>query len=107
MSDSRDLVEARRLALGLTQFAVARELGITQPHYSKVMGGVANLPPELEERILRWLEDRPRPVSRPSEEREVLVLTRKIERNSRRLAVLLTRQGRAAPKRAVTRTRMG
>lgn len=105
MSDPRDLLEERRLDLGLTQFAVARELGITQPHYSKVMGRVANLAPELQERITRWLADRPPLHTKRKHDEELLVLTRAIERNSRRLAVLLSRQGKTGPRRQVTRTR--
>ncbi|KRE21709.1 hypothetical protein ASE66_28085 [Bosea sp. Root483D1] len=56
MSELLSEVEGRRLQVGLSQRAVARAIGISQPHYSKVVGGLANLPKELEERLVVWLQ---------------------------------------------------
>lgn len=105
MTDILDEMEERRLALGLTQFAVAQELGITQPHYSKVVGRAVPLVSDLQDRMAGWLKDRPPPPDAPRQDSEILDLTRAIERQSRRLAVLLTRKGKAAPRRRLGRTR--
>ena len=51
-------VEQCRLRNGLTQGAVAREVGISQPHYSKVVGGLVRLPDDLKHRLSAWLESR-------------------------------------------------
>ncbi|WP_394072681.1 helix-turn-helix domain-containing protein [Roseixanthobacter glucoisosaccharinicivorans] len=55
MSELLSTVEERRLQAGLSQREVARAVGITQPHYSKVVGGLASLPSELEDRLVAWL----------------------------------------------------
>jgi transcriptional regulator with XRE-family HTH domain len=55
MSELLSTIEERRLKSGLSQREVARAVGITQPHYSKVVGGLASLPKELEDRLIAWL----------------------------------------------------
>lgn len=55
MNELLSSVEERRLKAGLSQREVARAVGITQPHYSKVVGGLVSLPRELEDRLVAWL----------------------------------------------------
>lgn len=93
MSEFLDRVEQRRLDAGLTQAAAAQSLGITQPHYSKVVGGVAALTPGLEERLRIWLEkDLPvgQDLARRRDERaRIKELSRSIQRNVRELNALV------------------
>ena len=93
MDDFLDVVEQRRLEAGVTQASAARALGITQPHYSKVVGGVAALTPELEQRLRVWLaNDLPDRSDRAVSQKErarILELTRLIQRNLRELNGLL------------------
>lgn len=105
MSNILDNIEDVRLRLGLTQLAVARPLGITQPHYSKVVGRTASLPDDLAQRMLAWTQEQELPPRSEDDDREMLELTRSIERQSKRLATLLAQQGRAPAKRRVARTR--
>ena len=105
MSKILDDIEDRRLRLGLTQLAVARRLGITQPHYSKVVGRTATLPDDLAQRMRAWTKEQTVPERAREGDREMLELTRSIERQSKRLATLLAQQGRAPTKRRVGRTR--
>lgn len=100
-----DDIEDVRLRLGVTQLAVARRLGITQPHYSKVVGRTATLPDDLAQRMRAWTNEQTVPVRELEGDREMLELTRSIERQSKRLATLLAQQGRAPTKRRVERTR--
>lgn len=100
-----DDIEDIRLRLGVTQLAVARRLGITQPHYSKVVGRTATLPGDLAQRMLVWTKEQTVPAPAREGDREMLELTRSIERQSKRLATLLAQQGRAPTKRRVGRTR--
>lgn len=58
MSELLSAVEEQRLRAGLSQREVARAVGITQPHYSKVVGGLVSLPRELEDRLATWLSAR-------------------------------------------------
>lgn len=55
MTDVLRFLEAARRDAGLTQSAVARDLGMTQGHYSKVVRGIAPLPLRLGGRIEEWL----------------------------------------------------
>ncbi|MGR7997941.1 helix-turn-helix domain-containing protein [Xanthobacter dioxanivorans] len=55
MSELLSSVEERRLRAGLSQRSVARAIGISQPHYSKVVGGLVRLPKGLEDRLAAWL----------------------------------------------------
>jgi transcriptional regulator with XRE-family HTH domain len=105
MTKILDEIEDMRLRLGLTQLAVARSLGITQPHYSKVIGRTVGLSDHLALRMIAWTKDQLVPAQADEENREMLELTRSIERQSKRLATLLAQHGRAPTKRRVTRTR--
>ena len=105
MSKILDDIEDVRMRLGLTQLAVARPLGITQPHYSKVVGRAVALPDDLAQRMARWTKDQTVEEPAKNGDREMLELTRSIERQSKRLATLLAQQGRAPAKRRVARTR--
>jgi hypothetical protein len=105
MSKILDDIEDVRLRLGLTQLAVARPLGITQPHYSKVVGRAAALPDDLAQRMAQWMEDQAVGTAAKSGDREMFELTRSIERQSKRLATLLAGHGRVPAKRRVARTR--
>lgn len=58
MTDVRRLLEEERLRAGLTQRALALALGVTQPHYSKVVGGVVPLTGELAARMSAWMENK-------------------------------------------------
>ena len=55
MTDVLRFLEAARRDSGLTQSAVARDLGMTQGHYSKVVRGIAPLSLRLGGRIEKWL----------------------------------------------------
>lgn len=105
MSKILDDIEDVRMRLGLTQLAVARPLGITQPHYSKVVGRAAALPDDLAQRMVQWTKDQTFEAPTTKGDREMLELTRSIERQSKRLATLLAQHGRAPTKRRVARTR--
>jgi len=105
MSNILDDIEDARMRLGLTQLAVARPLGITQPHYSKVVGRAAALPDDLAQRMAQWTKDQAVETPVRNGDREMLELTRSIERQSKRLATLLAAHGRAPNKRRVARTR--
>lgn len=48
-------LEARRSELGLTQLAVATSLGVSQPHYSKIIGGIVPLTDRRADEIESWL----------------------------------------------------
>lgn len=92
MSASTNLlmdVERKRAEARLTQHAVARALGVSQAHYSKVVGRIVNLSPSLAERMQHWLAS-------DSSEREIVVteneieaLARSIRADARRLAQLV------------------
>jgi transcriptional regulator with XRE-family HTH domain len=105
MSNILDDIEDVRMGLGLTQSAVAGALGITQAHYSKVVSRTAALSDDLAQRMLRWTKDQGLQTPPAKGNREMLQLTRSIERQSKRLATLLAQQGRAPTKRGVARTR--
>ena len=103
-------VEDNRIANGLTQTAAAKALGISQPHYSKLAGGVVPPGPGLVERMEAWVADSGPASSKLAVDqtlitggREILELTRSIERQSRRLASLLAAAGVTAPKRPIRR----
>ena len=109
-------LEGARLRAGLTQAAVSRELAISQPHYSKVAGGVVEPGQDLTTRIRSWLATHKAPErsgfnkAQFRARAEVLRLTKSIERQSRQLAQLLSSQGMTAsrrqPKRTATRSRL-
>lgn len=105
MSKVLDDIEDIRLRLGLTQLAVAGPLGITQPHYSKVVGRAVALPDDLAQRMLAWTKEQKVEPLTEGGNREMLELTRSIERQSKRLATLLAQHGKAPTKRRVARTR--
>lgn len=56
MSEILQHLEDRRVGTGLLQRDVAAALGITQPHYSKLVGGLVTLTPQMHEKIERWLD---------------------------------------------------
>lgn len=100
MTDLLDLVEKRRLSLGRTQAAVASACGITQPHYSKVVGRLVVLTDHLEVRMQEWLEENPATAGVHEHNSEIVALSRAIVSSSRRLAGLLSGQGRTPPRRS-------
>lgn len=106
MRDLLERVEDKRLASGLSQRAVARELSISQPHYSKVVGGVAQLTPAIADAMAAWL-GKAGPVSTLPDEQasRIRALTRSIERTLRELNSLLAEGGVRGRKRGSRRTR--
>ena len=102
MSDIRALMENARLARRLTQRQVATELGISQPHYSKVMGGVVPLATALERKVVTWLDAAstvaPDIDTRTGDGR-AYALMHSIQRQIRELASLLAVPGAARPRR--------
>ena len=108
MADVKARVEDRRLELGLTQRSVASALGITQPHYSKVVGGVAALTAEMDAAMEAWLAPGagggPAPAAPALPIGRAKRLARSIERQLRQLSHLLEADGTAAVRRPVTRT---
>lgn len=106
MTDVVRLIEERRMAVGLTQRSVAKALGVSQPHYSKVIGGVVALTPRLEELMEGWLKKAPvgRQASSRHNER-IGKLTRSIERQIRELNELLVSEGFKPARRPTRRTR--
>lgn len=61
MTDSIQAADVARRRLRLRQGEVARELGITQGHYSKVLNRHAPLTHKLDQRIMEWLSSRAQP----------------------------------------------
>lgn len=103
MEDVRRRTEERRLELGLTQGSVAAALGVSQPHYSKVVGGVAALTPATAEAMEGWLQSAPSaPKSRRTGEAKRLANT--IARQLRELGRLLDDDGTMSLGRPVRRT---
>jgi transcriptional regulator with XRE-family HTH domain len=102
-------LEARRLELGLTQGAVALVLGVTQPHYSKIVGGIVPLTPNRATIVEAWLKDalrdaEPVPGSdRAVRIREIRKVTRSIQSQLRQLAKLLVAEG-GSSRRPLRRT---
>lgn len=86
-------VERRRVGAKLTQAALAASLGVTQGHYSKVVGEIVPLSPGLAERMGEWLETA-RPERRDLEDhQEISALARSIQSDARRLAQLVRNAG--------------
>lgn len=103
MTEVTQDVERRRLEVGLSQKAVAARLGISQPHYSKVVGGVVTLTDDLASLMAEWLNSNPVAVM-PSGDRRLRIreLSRSIERDLRRLNSLISEEsgsGRRSPQR--------
>lgn len=100
MKDLLDAVEERRLALGLSQKAVASRLAISQPHYSKVVGSLAALTPEMADAMRQWLKEVP-PMAASAGPRAMRIrsLTRSIRQQLRELNSLIEQGGvgRARP----------
>ena len=84
-------IERSRLERRITQDAVAQELGITQPHYSKVVRGAARLTEGMHEKMENWLEGKP-PIA-PASYDEITSVAKRIERDMARLNHLLTKAG--------------
>lgn len=101
-------VEEQRLKLGLTQRAVARALGISQPHYSKIAAGQASASPELAERAATWLgQQEPSAVLSKADASRIRELTRSIEHQLRELNKILDVLGVGNVRRVISRTRRG
>lgn len=79
-------VETVRTKRRLTQNALARQLEISQAHYSKVVGDIVPLSAKLEERLRAWLDGQ---VSEAGNRDEAETLAIAIRRDSRRLVHLL------------------
>ena len=99
MTDVRRLLEERRLGTGLTQGAVADALGITQPHYSKVVGGVVPLTGALAARMSAWIGQaaparRSRADPGGADGKRIRQLVRSISRDLRELDALLGPDGK-------------
>lgn len=106
MRDLLGRVEDRRLALGLSQRAVAERLSISQPHYSKVVGGIVQLTPTMAEAMAAWLDSAGAPrIGRNRRLSRVRALTRLIERQLRELNALLAEDGVEGGRRAPRPTR--
>lgn len=101
-----DQVEERRLDAGLSQTAVAARLGISQPHYSKVVGGVATLTGDLATLMVDWLKANPSAAVHGGDRRDqIRKLSRSLERDLRQLNSLLAVEGRGSGRRGPQRTR--
>ena len=85
-------MERARLARRFTQHAVAKQLGITQPHYSKIVRGTAALTNGMHDAMDAWLERNPAPSMQRTD--ELIRLTRRIERDVVKLNRLLTERRR-------------
>ena len=85
-------MERARLARRFTQHAVAEQLGITQPHYSKIVRG-------MHDAMDAWLNQNPSPPVQRAD--ELMRLTRRIERDVAKLNRLLAREGRRPQRRAL------
>lgn len=85
-------MELARLERRFTQDAVAKQLGISQPHYSKIVRGAVTLTHDMHEAMHTWLNRNP-PQSRPRSD-EVMRLTKRIERDVAKLNRLLAQEGR-------------
>lgn len=99
-------MEAKRLDRGLSQKAVAAALGISQPHYSKVVGGLVALTDSLGHAMHAWLTADPTAELLPrSRDDPIRDLARSISRDLRKLGELLAAEGRVPARRGVKRTR--
>lgn len=85
-------MELARLERRFTQDAVAKQLGITQPHYSKIVRGAVTLTCDMHEAMHGWLSRNP-PRSKPRSD-ELMRLTRRIERDVAKLNRLLAEDKR-------------
>ncbi|ASP29482.1 MAG TPA: XRE family transcriptional regulator [Erythrobacter sp.] len=92
-------MERARLARRFTQHAVAEQLGITQPHYSKIVRGTAALTNGMHDAIDAWLNQYPPPPVQRAD--ELMRLTRRIERDVAKLNRLLAQEGRRPQRRAL------
>lgn len=101
-SDLLEKVEQARLERRFTQSAVAETLGITQPHYSKIVRGAVTLTADMHDAMTGWLDRNP-PDPKSSSD-ELLRLTQRIERDVARLNRLLALEGRRPPKRPRSRS---
>lgn len=106
MKDVLEQVEERRIALGLSQKAVASRLAISQPHYSKVVGSLAALTPEMEDAMRQWLKGLP-PAAVLSGPRAMRIrtLTRSIRQQLRELNSLIEHEGVSSGRRPPRPTR--
>lgn len=106
MNDLLDQVEERRLALGLSQKAVASWLAISQPHYSKVVGSLAALTPEMENAMRQWLAGVPSSAVLPAPRTtRIRFLTRSIRHQLRELDILIEQEGVGPGRRLPRRSR--
>jgi len=90
----RDRLDERRRALGLTQRAVADALGVTQPHYSKMVGGIVPITDHRAAEMELWLRaTSAAPVPPGPRSARMERLARSIERQVAELARLLASEG--------------
>lgn len=93
MKDLLDQIEDRRVALGLSQKAVANRLAISQPHYSKVVGSLAVLTPEMEGAMRLLLDSMPASTVIPGPRAvRIRSLTRSIRQQLRELNILISQE---------------
>jgi transcriptional regulator with XRE-family HTH domain len=107
MKDLLGQIENRRLALGLSQGAVASRLSISQPHYSKIVRGIVPVTPAMAEALTAWLNSTGRPASTAENRRSARIqkLTRSIERQLQELNSILIEDGIVHRRRAPRQTR--
>ncbi|RZL85938.1 MAG: hypothetical protein EOP66_00180 [Sphingomonas sp.] len=106
MKDLLDQVEERRIALGLSQKTVANRLAISQPHYSKVVGSLAVLTPEMEGAMRRLLDSMPAPTVIPGPRAvRIRSLTRSIRQQLRELNILISQEAVSPGGRPARRAR--
>lgn len=86
-------VEIMRASRGLTQAALASRLGVSQAHYSKVVGRIVPLSTGLAERVRSWVDENASGTRLSHSSAEMEELARSIRRDARRLAHLLRASG--------------
>ena len=100
-------LEERRSELGLSQLAVATRIGVSQPHFSKIIGRIVPLTADRAREIEMWLAEP------PGECRERLGnagsirirrLARSIEKQLRELNHLLDKEGVVSIRRTAGRS---
>ena len=91
-------MERARLERHLTQGAVASHLGITQPHYSKIVRGIVALTRDMHDKLDEWLSGNP--PSPASKTDEITRIAQRMERDMAKLNRLLAEDGLRASRRA-------
>ena len=86
-------IERRRVGARLTQAALASRLGVTQGHYSKVVGRIIPLSSRLAESMGEWIEADRTERRAVADDEEIAELARSIQTDARRLALLIRQSG--------------